>query len=234
MLSYERFARSHPRLATSRSTWTSRSSSTKPTSLKLRTRTAAITLVTPYDETPLVRTPIESMTADFRFYASLYREAAGSNTPSYQFLCYHKILEGLRARHVRRIAEARERGEAIPPAPREYIPATRGEQEAWLAALFPLRQKWNDLAIAEIFPKSSIGRKINDVIDKELGELRNKIAHAVLRSGEPTVLIDDGADKSLILEWLPLAKCIARALLRTEYPDVFRRETGDVDGVDAR
>jgi hypothetical protein len=79
------------------------------------------------------------------------------------------------------------------------------------------------MALEEIFQRTAVGRKLNDVIDKELDGIRLRIAHAVLRSGEPTALIDDGHDRILINEWLPLTKCIARALLRNEFTDLFRR-----------
>lgn len=190
---------------------------------ELRTQTSSISLATPFVETPLFAVPTESMSGDFRLYASLYREAVSSNSPSYQFLCYFKIIEGIRKRHERRTAEARAQGLPTPPSTREYVPDTTEEQQAWLTSLFPVNQKWDALALDQIFQPTAIGRKVNDVIDKELDGIRLGIAHAVTRSGEPTALIDDGHDRILINEWLPLTKCIARALLRNEFPDVFRR-----------
>lgn len=190
---------------------------------ELRTQTSSVSLLTPFVETPLYAVPTESMSNDFRLYASLYREAVSSNSPSYQFLCYFKIIEGIRKRHERRTIEARAQGLPIPSIPREYVPATTAEQQAWLSSLFPVTQKWDEIALAEVFQPAAIGRKINDVVDKELDGIRNRIAHAVLRTGEPTTLIDDGHDRIVINEWLPLTKCIARALLRNEFPDVFRR-----------
>jgi hypothetical protein len=190
---------------------------------ELRTQTSSMSLITPFVETPLYAIPTEGMSTDFRLYASLYREAVNSNSPSYQFLCYFKIIEGVRKRHGRRTAEAKAQRLPIPSTPRDYVPDTPGDQQAWLASLFPVNQKWDEFALTEIFRSTAIGRKVNEVVDKELYEIRLRIAHAVLRSGEPTALIDDGHDRILINEWLPLTKCIARALLRNEFPDVFRR-----------
>ncbi len=190
---------------------------------ELSTSTSLISILTPFPVTPLVAVPVETMGSDFRLYASLYREATSSNSPSYQFLCYFKIIEGIRVRHQRRASEAHARGAPIPSSPPEYIPAGPEGQRTWLASLFPLKQEWNEIALAEVFPQEAVGRKLNDVVDKELDGIRNKIAHAILRSGEPTALIDDGHDGLLINKWLPLTKCIARAQLRNEFQEVFRR-----------
>ncbi len=190
---------------------------------ELSTSTSLISILTPFPVTPLVAVPVETMGSDFRLYASLYREATGSNSPSYQFLCYFKIIEGIRVRHQRRASEAHARGAPIPSSPPEYIPAGPEGQRTWLASLFPLKQEWDEIALAEVFPQEAVGRKLNDVVDKELDGIRNKIAHAILRSGEPTALIDDGHDGLLINKWLPLTKCIARAQLRNEFQEVFRR-----------
>lgn len=84
-----------------------------------------------------------------------------------------------------------------------------------------MSQEWDDLAIDSTFPKEAVGRKVNDIVDKELHNVRNKIAHAVLRSEEPTVSIDEGLDIELVAQWLPLAKCIARLVLKDEFPDFF-------------
>lgn len=188
-----------------------------------RTENLQMSLVTPFRPTPLVGAPLTEMAPELRFYTSLYREALSSNSPPYQFLCYFKILEGLRKRHERLVAEARKQGAPIPIAPREYVPTTPAEQREWLQSLFPLPQVWDELALLAVFPKAAQGRKLNDVIDKELTDLRHSIAHAVLDSGEPTIHLDEGRDRFRINDWLPLTKCLARALLRTAFPDVFRR-----------
>ena len=188
-----------------------------------RTENLQMSLVTPFRPTPLVGAPLTEMAPELRFYTSLYREALSSNSPPYQFLCYFKVLEGLRKRHERLVAETRKQGAPIPKAPREYVPATPTEQREWLQTLFPLPQVWDELALLAVFPKAAQGRKLNDVIDKELTDLRHSIAHAVLDSGEPTLHLDEGHDRFRINDWLPLTKCLARALLRTAFPDVFRR-----------
>jgi hypothetical protein len=169
---------------------------------------------------PLFRIPVE-LSKEFGKYVSLYREALNSSSPNYQFLCYYKIIEGIRKRQERLTAEARKKGEIISSRPKKIIPQNKTEQIEWLNSIFQAPRDWDDFTLYSIFPKQSLGRKLNDIIDKELDDIRNKIAHAVLRSGEPTLSIDEAIDVNLVNEWLSLAKCIARLLIKSEFTDVF-------------
>ena len=98
------------------------------------------------------------------------------------------------------------------------------EQAAWLSSLYPLPQEWDDIAYDSVFIAEAVGRKVGNLIDKdgELHRLRNKIAHAVLDSGEPTISIDNGLDVDEVEKWLPLARCLARYLLKDNFTDMFR------------
>lgn len=163
---------------------------------------------------------------EFEGFASLYREGLNSNSQNYQFLCFYKIIEG-----IRRIREERTRIEnqellaagKTPSRPRELLPKTPEEQVAWLNALFG-RQRWSDLALKQAFPEVALGRKVNDVIrsSAELDTIRNKIAHTVFRdeSLEP-ISIDNAQQIREVSEWLPLCKAIALYLLRKEYSGAF-------------
>jgi hypothetical protein len=52
--------------------------------------------------------------------------------------------------------------------------------------------------------------------------IRNRIAHAVTRDEtKETINIDDGLLISEVTNFLPLCKCIARYLLKNEYPQLF-------------
>lgn len=121
-----------------------------------------------------------------------------SNSPNYQFLCLYKIIEGLRERRQRIRAQAaidaRALGAQPPSYPDERIPKERTEQVEWLNSILPLPQKMDDMALNSVFINDAIGRKISNLIDKskELHNMRIKIAHAVLESGEPTFSIDEG------------------------------------------
>ncbi len=160
-------------------------------------------------------------------FASLYREALNSNSPNYQYLCYYKIIEGIRRIRDHRTAlenqDALARGEKPPVRKREFIPATGSEQAAWLSSLYQI-QSWSEMAIAQAFPPEASGRKLNDVIKTSgvLDTVRNRIAHAVMRDeSQETISIDDGLHMSEVAKWLPLCKCIARHLLKAEYPKLF-------------
>jgi hypothetical protein len=162
-----------------------------------------------------------------RKYTSLYREALTSNSLNYQFLCFYKIIEGLRERRQRlrkQVAlEAKGRGDEPPKYPEERIPTERAAQVEWLNALYPLTRQWDEMALDSVFISEVIGRKITNLIHKgeELHEMRGKIAHAVLESGEPTFSIDAGLHIDEINKWLPLVKCIARYLLKEAFPESF-------------
>lgn len=191
--------------------------------VELRTGCTKMSMLAPFRETALFRLPVDEVSEELRIYASLYREGMNNNSPNYQFLCYYKIIEGIRKRQQLLVASAIERGETIPSRTRHRIPTGRDAQIKWLNSLFPVSHSWDEMALASTFPKSAEGRKVNDVIDSELDGIRNKIAHAVLRSGEATVSIDEGLDLEPIEAWLPLAKCIARLLMKDEFPEFFTR-----------
>ena len=114
--------------------------------------------------------------------------------------------------------EAKARGETVTSPPRLVIPIETEGQIKWLNSIFPVQQTWDSTALALIFRAKSLGRKVNDIIHGELEPIRNRIAHTVLRSGEPTISIDEGLDIDLVTEWLPFGKCIARLLIKTEFP----------------
>jgi len=67
---------------------------------ELRTGSRRMSLLAPFKEVPMFRLPGE-MDSELRAYASLYREALISNSPNYQFLCFYKIIEGVRKRQER-------------------------------------------------------------------------------------------------------------------------------------
>jgi hypothetical protein len=166
---------------------------------------------------PFVDVPFGNFTRESMRYASLYREAMISNSPNYQFLCYYKIIEGLKKRNERVLVEARRRGENIQARPQQIIPQGTQEQTEWLNSIFPMAQKWDEMSLATVFPPKSLGKKIYYIVDNELDPIRNRIAHTILRSGEPNLSITDGLDIALVNEWLPLTKCIARFLLRSAF-----------------
>ena len=188
---------------------------------EMRTKSVRMSLLAAYTGIPLCKIPTEVMTEEFRRYASLYREALNSNSPNYQFLCYYKIIEGIRKRQKRLIVEAKAKGKTISSRPRQIIPKEAKEQIKWLNSIFPVPRNWDKMALDSIFFQESLDRKVYNIIDKRLNPIRLKIAHAVLKGGEPAILVDEKTDINLVSKWLPICKCIARLLIKTEFPDVF-------------
>jgi len=195
--------------------------------IELRTGSNRLTIVKAFQETPFLGDPTRLLDLEFLKYASYYREGLNNNNPSYQFLCFYKIIEGIRERRARRIQEAKQKSDLIPPPDRQRIPKEAKNQIEWLNSISFLKQRWDDVSLSAMFPDEVVGRTIGDLIDKksELHKTRLKIAHAVLESGEPTLSIDDAFDIQHINKWLPLTKCIARHLLNVEFPDKFPDES---------
>lgn len=107
--------------------------------------------VSPYAEAPFAVTPADQPSNEFRGYISLYREALGSSSIVYRFLCFYKIIEGLRARRTRLERAARRRGTSY-SVPAEEFPATAAEIIGWLNALFPVHREWDAMCIESAVP----------------------------------------------------------------------------------
>ena len=117
--------------------------------------------------------------------------------------------------------------------PSERIPATPDAFEPWLNALYVQYRPWERFTLDTIFLPPACGRKFYDLLDKELTDIRNDIAHALTASGDENAL---SADESLHLtrveEWLPLLRCIVRRMLKNDFPSQFLptlREDGTID-----
>ncbi len=147
------------------------------------------------------------------------------NSLNYQFLCFYKIIEGIRKRRQRltttAVEAAKARGGKLPSRNEERIPEKPEKQIQWLNSVYSVQQQWDDLALKLTFHEEAVGKKITELISegKQLDTVRNKIAHAILRSEEPTLLIGETASLELVNRWLPLTKCIARHMLNKEFPD---------------
>jgi hypothetical protein len=189
-------------------------------STEIATGNARTSFVNPYLEAAWSVPGMGAMSDDFRRYASLYREALSSNSSAYQFLCFFKIIEGIQARRGRLNSDAR-RENREPRRYDERLPLVRAACQGWLQAVFYNRPEWDPMSLTQIFPDNVLGKRISRVVDSDLRPLRVKIAHAVLDSGEPTLMADEGLDLQTIAKWLPLTKCIVRRVLKNEFPEEF-------------
>jgi len=160
---------------------------------------------------------------EFRAYSSIYREALNSNSPLYKFLCLYKITEGIRKKRVAKAREAKKNGSSY-TAPDEVIPKDPGDSVAWLNSLFAMAPAWKDYHLDAIFPSTHRGRRFADLIgdDAPMTKLRNEIGHAFTASSGKEVTNLDNKDFYVQAQgWLPLLKCVARRMMRNEFPTEF-------------
>jgi SEC-C motif len=196
--------------------------------IELRTNTRRISLKTPFSDVFGWIPALESVTPEQQKYISLYREALNSNSDNYSYLCFYRIIEGLRNRReqLRRkaVSEALASGEKPIAKPDERIPSGKQEQIEWLNGLYSSPRDWDSFALSVVFIPDVVGKRIRHLIDKgeHLHKLRNKIAHAVVDSGEPIISIDVGPDIEEVAKWLPITKLIARYLLLESFPDILK------------
>jgi len=187
---------------------------------ELKTHSRCVMHLVPFPEITFQPAAGGHLDEHFRFYASLYREGLNSNSPPYQYLCFYKIAEGIRLRRERVDREALEAGR-VPKREPERLPATYTEAPSWLNALFAVARQWEDFSLRATIPEEVLGKKINAVLDSTLEDLRDDIAHALTQAGEFRMSADTALHSAEIQKWLPLLRCIARLLLKVEFPNSF-------------
>jgi hypothetical protein len=63
---------------------------------------------------------------------------------------------------------------------------------------------------------------VNALIDGELTDLRNDVAHALSdATGNAALSVDEALHLDRVDTWLPLTKCIVRRMLKNEFPKEF-------------
>jgi len=190
-------------------------------SKELRTGNTQMSIVTAFREAPLAIRPNAHLEREFRGYASLYREAL-SSTAVYQFLCFFKIAEAILARRKRLERHAKREGKDF-SRPDEVVPGDPGQFVSWLRALFHIQRDWDEMSLESIFQSEARGKRCSDVIDSVLKPLRDKIGHALglLQGEELTLSADELLHTEEVNRWLPLTKCIARRMMKNEFPSEF-------------
>jgi Methylamine utilization protein MauJ len=184
-------------------------------------RVVEISVTSPFREHPIVHAPFGMMTQDFRAFAILYREAVASSGTPYEYLCLFKIAEGIRWRRSRNAEAAKKSGEQ-PTRYREVIPESESDFLSWLEAIYLPPTGWDEMALGDIFQAEALGRKVYDLLDHELTDLRDNIAHALSdKSGEIKHMADEALHGDRVRTWLPLTKSIVRLMLKNEFPKEF-------------
>ena len=197
--------------------------------IELATGTKGITFTAPFQVTGLAVNAREHPNdRELRHTMALYREALNSNTPIYRFLCFYKIIETSINRWNR--LDPQQKISLGPQRKGERIPAgaSRVEMEQWLAALFHVNRNWDEGILGEIFIPEVRGKKITNIFENQLREIRHKVAHGSLDSGD-FLLLDESEDRELVVKWLPFLRCAARRRMKNDF-DTFLRYLGE-DGV---
>ena len=152
--------------------------------IELRTNTRRISLKAPFKDVFGWIPPLDGVTPEQQKYVSLYREALNSNSANYSYLCFYRIIEGLRDRReqIRKaeVDQALARGQTPTGKSDERIPSAKEEQIIWLNALYATPQEWDDFALPLIFIPDVVAKRVRRLIDKgeHLHQLRNKIAQS--------------------------------------------------------
>jgi hypothetical protein len=194
--------------------------------IELATNNFFMSIISPFPARPMAVTPVAVLSDEFRATTSFYREALNSNTPAFQFLCYFKIIESSLERRKALALEAKTRGES-PSRPTHTIPAEEKDFIPWLSAIFHVgRDEWDFITMESFFVHEARGKKFNHVVDAYLRPLRTRIAHAVLTSGELALSADEEMDIREVYKWLALTKCMARHLMKSDFPNEFLQYIG--------
>lgn len=189
--------------------------------MELRTENVGIRIVQPFLEAPFsVEGTPPPHDSEFAHYASMYREALNSNSSVYRFLCLFKIVEGIRVRRARLGKEAGgDREKCVRPM--ERFPNDDDSARVWLNAIFPIHREWDGLTLSQMLPPESRGKNLMHLVQTELTNLRDQIAHSIMRSGELSISADALVQLQRVNTWLPLTRCIARRMLKNDFPTQF-------------
>jgi hypothetical protein len=159
-------------------------------------------------------------TQELRVYASLYREALVSESSAYQFLCYYRITESLRARRIRLERDAKQSGGSYIPSAEIYPPIP---QDAVLLyeSVFPVKLPKQQIIEDSLGIPEALGKSFDDLIMGELKDIRDNIGHALLQKMLELVLTDDPLSQARVEKWLPPLKLIARTMLVHDFGAQF-------------
>jgi len=197
---------------------------------EIATTTTQVDWTAPYPHVPLALRSEAQLDNELRGYASLYREAMNSNSAVYRFLCFFKVIEGIRARRKRIDRASKAQGSPPPTRPPEAIPAQEADFSPWLNRIYHVRREWDPMALESIFLPQVRGQGFEWIYENKLNPLRIDVAHGLFEKDELTLSADELLHAHRVEEWLPLTKCMARRMLKNEFPDQFLAFVGE-DGV---
>jgi hypothetical protein len=184
---------------------------------EIRRGTRQITNRNPFSEVAINGIVGFPITKELMTYGAVYREALTSESTTYQFLCYYRLIESMQARRKRLERDFLKQGKKY-VIPVEVYPYTQLEAITWLNAIFPVKPaQWDEMTIQCILVPEARGRKFRVIVEEELKGIRDNIAHTLLQREAEMVLMDDHLSQEKVEKWLPPIKCIARAMLKNDF-----------------
>ena len=184
---------------------------------EIRRGTRQITNKNPFTEVAIKGVLGSPITKELMTYGAVYREALTSESTMYQFLCYYRIIESIQARRKRLERELVKQGKTY-SIPVEVYPYTKLEVIRWLNDIFPVKpSKWDEMTVQCILAPEARGRKYRVIVEEQLKDIRDNIAHTLLQREGEIVLIDDHLSQEKVEKWLAPIKCIARAMLKNDF-----------------
>lgn len=196
--------------------------------IELRTGAARTKFQTPPLEVRFAVEAEPKLESEFRYYAGLYREALNSNSPAYRFLCFYKIIEGIRARRNRLARETRLSGGRPQRFKFEEVPSELSQAVPWLNSVYGIRE-WSQLTLDQVLPAHVRGKSFGWIIESVLRPLRVEVAHGILDSGELGMSPDDMLKIERVNSLLPLTRTVVRWLLKNTFRDQFMHHMPDPD-----
>ncbi len=184
---------------------------------ELRRGTLQITTRNPFREIALKGEWTSSLGQELMTYAAIYREALITESVTYQFLCFYRLIESVVARRIRLAREAARRG-GDSTAPKEIYPRTRDEGVALLNSIFPVKPNtWDQFSLDSIMVPEALGQDFCTIIRKYFRPIRDNIAHTLLQRATELISTDDPLSRSRVERWLPPIKCVVRAMLKRDF-----------------
>jgi Methylamine utilization protein MauJ len=174
----------------------------------------------PFLEVAIKGTFTAAMDQESRTYAAIYREAITTESMTYQFLCFYRLIESVQARRTRLERAARGEG-VLYKTPIEVYPKTRDEAANLLSSLFPSMPSWHEMALDAILVPDAVGKAFGVIKRDHLKPVRDNIAHTLLQRAEELISMDDPLAQQKVGLWLPAIKCIALAMIKTEFGFLF-------------
>lgn len=141
-------------------------------------------------------------TVELRPILASYREGLNSTSPTYQCLCFWKVLEGVKTFHMKRERAMARSGSTPPPDPLNRLVPTN-------EADLPDQLEWS----LDRF-RPYLGKAYRDVMDDSRDTIRNAVAH--ITPGMELLLADYFADVEKCREIIPVLRFIARDLIKNE------------------